>query len=284
MPVYNGELWLRASLDSILNQTLSNFALVICDNASTDATPTIAKEYALKDSRIQYHRNDNNIGVYRNYNLTFSFARSKYFKWASSNDLCRPEFLEKCVDILETEPDAVLAYPKTMVFKSDENDAEAYVYDPEIIDESPYLRFRDTLAKVRLSNMFNGVIVTDVLRKTSLNRVHAGSDVVLLAELALYGKLRQCDEYLFFRRMHPTASSATKDEGEAVDFFSAEDRDVFLTPSWDFYSSCLRVAVSAPLYWFQRLQCIRYVLKRYMWGRKMLMSESLRWLRTFRKL
>lgn len=53
MPTYNGRLYLRKQLDSILNQTFKDFRLIISDDASTDSTLKILKEYEEKDSRIE---------------------------------------------------------------------------------------------------------------------------------------------------------------------------------------------------------------------------------------
>ena len=56
LPVYNGERFIRNSIDSILSQTFTDFELIISDNASTDATKYICEEYAIKDKRIRYIR------------------------------------------------------------------------------------------------------------------------------------------------------------------------------------------------------------------------------------
>jgi len=53
MPVYNGERYLKAALDSVLAQTFRDFELIISDNASTDATEEICREYAARDPRIR---------------------------------------------------------------------------------------------------------------------------------------------------------------------------------------------------------------------------------------
>ena len=61
LPVYNGENHIRKNLDSILAQTFKDFELIISDNASTDSTPAICKEYAKKDKRIRYIKQEKNI-------------------------------------------------------------------------------------------------------------------------------------------------------------------------------------------------------------------------------
>jgi glycosyltransferase involved in cell wall biosynthesis len=77
VPVYNGHRHLRETLDSLLAQTYSDFELIISDNASTDATPDICQEYASRDSRIQYHRQTENVGAPENWNFVARKARGR---------------------------------------------------------------------------------------------------------------------------------------------------------------------------------------------------------------
>ena len=274
MPVYNGGRWLRASVQSLLDQTVGEFVLYICDNASTDNTESIAREFEAADQRVRYRRNEKNIGVYRNYDKAFSFAKSKYFKWSSCNDICAPTYLEKCLEILEEDDEVVLAYCGTTVFQDDPGDGESYSGDPEFTDSRPSNRFKRVLTEIELNNAFNGVIRTDTLRDTSLNRVHGSSDIVLLAELALKGTIRQCKEYLFFRRIGPSALSAARDMRASRKFFAAEGRDVHITPHLDLYRSCFRPALNAQIPWREKVKCLNFVGLLCRWNRSILWREA----------
>src|ERR1700753_1165422 len=85
LPVYNDDRFLAQTLDCLLSQSYRDFELIICDNCSTDKTEAICRSYADKDARIRYHRNRTNIGVSRNFNLSFRLSRGEYFKWAAAN-------------------------------------------------------------------------------------------------------------------------------------------------------------------------------------------------------
>lgn len=61
MPVYNESLFLKEAIISVLSQTYQDFELIIIDDCSTDRTPEIIQEYALKDDRIRIFRNDKNL-------------------------------------------------------------------------------------------------------------------------------------------------------------------------------------------------------------------------------
>ena len=84
MPVYNREPYIRAVLDAVLGQTYTDFELIISDNASTDKTEAICREYAARDSRIRYVRNATNLGMAGNYNAAFRL-KNKWVSWVGYN-------------------------------------------------------------------------------------------------------------------------------------------------------------------------------------------------------
>lgn len=86
MPVYNGEKYIREALDSLLGQSVTDFELLISDNASTDGTEAICQQYAAKDSRIRYVRQPVNLGALANFTFVLDEARGGYFMWAAADD------------------------------------------------------------------------------------------------------------------------------------------------------------------------------------------------------
>ena len=206
MPVYNGARWLKESVGCLLAQSFDDFELVIADNASTDDTETICRHLAENDRRIRYHRNSTNIGVFQNYDRVFHLSSSRYFKWASCNDICLDGFLEKCVAVLEARPDVVLAYPKAILIfapPGEEEYAQEYDDNLNLEHDRPSSRFREYLNREKINNVMNGVMRTDALRHTALNRPLPGSDISMIAELSLRGKFVEIPDRLFVRRMTP---------------------------------------------------------------------------------
>jgi glycosyltransferase involved in cell wall biosynthesis len=94
LPVYNGETYIREALDSLLTQTLDNFELIISDNASTDDTQAICAEYARRDPRIRYVRQNENQGVLANYQFVLNQARGQFFMWAAADDRWDKSWIE----------------------------------------------------------------------------------------------------------------------------------------------------------------------------------------------
>jgi hypothetical protein len=272
MPVFNAERWLPRSIDSILSQTFSDFALVISDNASTDGTEEICRDYASRDSRVVYHRNDRNIGLNSNYTLAFRRTDSEFFKWASSNDICSPKLLERCVEVLQDRPDAVLCYSKTLLITGD-GTAESYSDDFVCEQSDPCARVAHLLDAIRLNNAMNGLIRSDVLARTALIEDYFSSDIVLLMELACHGPLLQVPEALFQRRMSPDASTRLRSQEECSEYFSPQNPRGMLFPHWKLQAGCARAALRAPLSLSQKCCLAQMLLKRLYWSRGDLLGD-----------
>lgn len=102
IPTYNRANYLVNSVNSVLSQTYKDFELIICDDGSTDETPTVVSQW--DDSRIRYIRHENNIGRSKNMRSGFDAAQGNYFIKFDDDDALTPEFLEKTVAVLDVEP------------------------------------------------------------------------------------------------------------------------------------------------------------------------------------
>ena len=107
LPVYNGAATLRGVLDSIALQTYSNFKLIISDNASTDETESICREFQQRDGRIVYVRQPRNLGAAANYNYVLDHAETPYFMWAAADDIRSSDFIELNLSFLEKNPEFI---------------------------------------------------------------------------------------------------------------------------------------------------------------------------------
>jgi len=110
MPVYNGEPYIREALDSLLAQTFTDFELIISDNASTDNTESICREYAAKDPRIRYIRQPENRGAIANFKFVLDQARGEYFMWAAHDDRWDSMFIELTSHTLDNDLNVGLAF------------------------------------------------------------------------------------------------------------------------------------------------------------------------------
>jgi glycosyltransferase involved in cell wall biosynthesis len=105
-PVYNEAGYLGECIESVLNQTYSNWDYTIIDNCSTDGTLEIAQRYAAKDRRVRVHHNSRLLGAIQNHNVALRqiSPSSKYCKVVFGDDWLFPECLEKMVALAEDCP------------------------------------------------------------------------------------------------------------------------------------------------------------------------------------
>lgn len=108
VPVYNGEQYLKAALDSILRQTYKDFELYILDNRSTDRTPEIARSY--KNPRVRYLRNAKNLGSLGNWNRCTRTGSGAYVAIYHADDVYEPTILAREVEILEQHKDVCCVF------------------------------------------------------------------------------------------------------------------------------------------------------------------------------
>jgi glycosyltransferase involved in cell wall biosynthesis len=205
LPVHNGERFLAEALESLLAQTYESFELVVSDNASTDGTEAICRDYAARDERMRYVRREENRGAAWNFNAVVRETSGQYFRWAAADDVSAPTCVERCVAALEDSPRAVLAYPRCALI--DEHGAvmeELSGFD--LRQEEPYKRLAALVRQVGWGNAAFGVVRRDALMRTRLLGSFPSADFVLFAELAMLGEIHELPEVLFFRRDHPGRS------------------------------------------------------------------------------
>jgi glycosyltransferase involved in cell wall biosynthesis len=209
VPVYNGEDYLRQALDALLAQDLDDFEVIVCDNASTDATGEIAKEYAAADRRFRYHRNQQNLGLSGNFNKAFELSRGKYFKWAAHDDLHPPQMLRVTTTVLERDPAAVICASAVAIMDLDGEVFEEWHPSVDLRSPPPHVRFHRLMWTLEETHQLFAVMRSDALRRTPLYRPFVGGDRVLLAQLALMGPIWQVPEVLHYYRQ-PRMSAAVR--------------------------------------------------------------------------
>lgn len=241
LPVYNGEAFLEEAIESVLCQTYSDWELILCDNASDDATADICQKFARKDARIRYVRNESNIGAAKNFNRTVALARGQYFRWLAADSALHPKVLAKCVEVLQRDEDVVGV-------------CTGFASIVEGRDDYPRIpgnfRFMDERVENRAKNLIDRVIgvrgpltvwalmCVETLRKTGLIRPFIGSDSVFVLEFALCGKIEFIDEPLSLIRRHADSYSDMKNANDGVEgvrearWFDPESSGRFYLPHW----------------------------------------------------
>ncbi len=207
IPVRNGEAYLAQTLGSIRAQSFVDYELLIVDNASTDATPAIARHAVREDARVRYVRNETDLGAGGNFNRCVELARGELFKWCAHDDLIGPAYLELCVAALAARPEAVLAYGPLIGIDA-QGARTGYVEAPLALPEgaSTALRFKLLTYRQGLDAAIFGLHRRAALLESSLHRPYYGSDCALLSELGLMGAFAYVPGAPLYNRDHPSRS------------------------------------------------------------------------------
>lgn len=276
MPVYNREPYIRAALDGVLNQTYQDFELLISDNASTDKTGEICREYAARDPRIRYVRNATNLGMAGNYNAVFRRAVGEYFRWVAGDDLSAPESLAMCVEVLDQHPDVVLCYPKTGIIDAEGVYQGAYDDNLHLDDLRPSDRFMRAMKQIGLVNVHFGLMRSRILGQTCLYHPGPGGDYAFIYELALHGKFVEIPRELFYRRLHAGSSWMIRQtSAKAIQNYLDPGRKGGQRYWWPLYVQFAGAIMRPPLAMKERLRALYFLARVMISAREALLSELL---------
>ena len=202
LPVYNGARFLRVALDALLAQDYSDFEIIISDNASTDDTEAICREYALADPHIRYYRVNENKGPAWNFARVYQLARGEYFMWAAHDDIRHPQYLSRCVPALKQNPRAIFCCTGVKFIDIDGLDVTdifaAVTLRP--VGATPLERLR-ALARSTYWVDFYSLFPTRLLARMRLWEEVWGGDVLFVAALCLRGEVVEVPEQLFSYRL-----------------------------------------------------------------------------------
>tara|TARA_B110000467_G_scaffold86386_1_gene78038 strand:- start:735 stop:1595 length:861 start_codon:yes stop_codon:yes gene_type:complete len=210
LPVYNGEETLKRTLDSLLQQTFTDFILIISDNGSTDSTSKICLEYQKKDSRIKYFFKKNTVSWVWNFIFLVDKADTEYFVWVADDDYWEKDFIEKNILFLNSNP-------KYVGSVSDVKHFGKYLDNYLIHKNEKFNCVRPIVGTLdeKITNIveFNWILNvfsifrTDKLKKCLIRNAFVSWDFALLLNLIKFGDLHVLDEILWHRDSGGNTSS-----------------------------------------------------------------------------
>jgi glycosyltransferase involved in cell wall biosynthesis len=205
MPAYSRPDVLARTLESLLSQTCSDFALVIVDDDPRPETAAIVETYRRDFPRVTYEANERRLGMVENWRKTFRRARerypaSPYFAWVSDHDVWHARWLHEMVSVLDACPEVVLAYPQNFRMMADEGRIAIKVF--ETFGMSPRADRMRTSARYMLAgDMIYGLVRADALEAAGIFRRVITPDRQVLLALSLFGQVKQVREVLWYREM-----------------------------------------------------------------------------------
>lgn len=221
LPVYNGDRFISKRIENILDQTFSDFELLISDNDSTDNTGKICQNYSFHDKRIKYVRQVENMGMIWNWHYVLKNAFGEYFVWASVDDLWKQNFLEKNINILNNKNECVGSTGKVTQHGIEKLNRmekvknnfikkfKLHTYGSHAVSGTYEHKIRVFLEKNSAQSLF-GVFRTKYLRKSWIDEPMLGRDLAIILNLLKYGDFYVVDEILMSCYMGGTTSKGIR--------------------------------------------------------------------------
>lgn len=215
MSTFNRESMLKESIDSVLNQSFSDFEFIIINDASSDATVSVIESY--KDSRLRLFSNRQNCGCTFNYHNANNLTNSKYIAHIDDDDIFLPNKLKKQVEFLEQNQDIDMVGTYIETFGEGARPSWVFYSKPEEIDF--------------LMPLYNPICHSSVMYRKSFIDKHAinydiykkcAQDYDFYKQFLFKGgKIANIDEVLVRYRMHANRLTDIK-ETQDIQIFNAE--------------------------------------------------------------
>lgn len=201
LPTYNGEKYIVESIQSVIDQTMPDWELIIVDDCSTDKTPDIIEQYVLQDSRISCIRNKVNQKLPKSLNIGFDNVSGKYLTWTSDDNYYARDALAIMVDELENNRQVDMVYTG-MTYVDDNN---SFLQKVSAMD----------IAKLPFVNAIGACFM---YRKEVMQQIGNYDEHLFLVEdydywLRIYEKnkvVRAINKELYFYRCHSDSLTGTK--------------------------------------------------------------------------
>ena len=244
LATYDGEKYLREQLDSILEQSYSDFRVLISDDGSTDTTKEILNEYVNKDNRIVVFLQNKNLGVVKNFEYLMKKVENEYFMFCDQDDIWQKDKIKKSVETMEKEQ-ADLIY----------TDLEVVNQDLEVIQKS-YWKLKGFDKKVRKYNNFEALYLnnfitgcTMLVKSKWLEKIlplpnkskYILHDYWTALVVSKFGKLAYVDEALVKYRQHIDNKIGSRKKSDEINDFS-EMRKLFIEVKKDHFKTFIENA------------------------------------------
>jgi len=203
LPVYNAESFLKEAIDSLLNQTFSDFELLVYDDGSTDKSRLLIDTYT--DPRIIRKYSDINQGLIKVLNTGFNDAQGKYIVRMDADDICLPDRFQKQFDFMEAHPKVGICGTQLKLIHNDEA-----VNRPTDDIALRWWFFKGSPLAHPSVIIRNSVIKEHQLRFDS--NVYVAEDFDLWWKMAFHCQMANIDEALVRYRIHPGQESSAKSE------------------------------------------------------------------------
>jgi glycosyltransferase involved in cell wall biosynthesis len=222
IPLYNTFDYIEEAIESVLNQSFTDFELIIVDNRSTDGGFKLIQKYTA-DPRVSIYQNATNVGMVRNWNQALLYAKGEFIKYLCSDDVFRKNLLEEYVKVMDENPEVSLVTSRRAALYNNHREELWPIHYTGLKKGSEVLEHlvkinvnpigEPTTVMFRAKHLYIGMFNTDLFWLTDFDywiRLCGEGDVYFLE-----------DSYSLFRQHEQQGTELLKKSGKAI----MEERD-----------------------------------------------------------
>lgn len=250
--MYNGERLLNKTLESLLAQDYSDIVIRIADNASTDRTEDICRDFVRQFPRkILYRRHNINLGATKNFAFLKDTCETEFFMWAGAHDQWSNNFVSSCAKVLQQDNKLALAYPD-VVMCDEQGRVTQTDPNPDTWNALGTIseRYSTYVWKRKRCIQIYGLMRTSLIQGIAIPRI-LGGDNVFLAAVSLAGGIKYVPN--------------------AVIYFSDPKSDEKTEEMWERQRDALQVSQRTPPLWCIYFYYVRLIVV----NRKLSVREKL---------
>jgi len=201
MPLYNNAATVERAIRSLLQQTHRDLLLFVSDDCSTDRTAEISRAFARSDGRVQVATRTRNLG-YLNFRHVLMAATTPYFMWAAGDDWWSPDYVARCLNLLEADAHAVCAVSKCRFYSAGQATGLALGTSP--LESDPRSNLFQFLSNPADNTRMYGVFRTEVAKTCFPDEPFHAYDWAFSAATLRHGKRLEVDAVLLHRDLTPS--------------------------------------------------------------------------------
>lgn len=205
IPVYNAEKYLRQCVDSVLNQTYTDFELIICNDCSTDNSLLICQEYTRKDRRVRLVNNEKNLGLYNTRLKCLEYVEGEYFFQVDADDWIDKDCIKTMIaKAIELNVDVVtVGFMRTLdkwgLFSNKGQRFEPGLYAEDALKDYHHI----FIQRVFANNVWSKLIKMSVIKSATFHPtdIHFGEDILFIQTLSPYiNSIFVSPKYMYYYR------------------------------------------------------------------------------------
>ncbi len=201
VPVFNEGRFILQTLRSIAEQDCSDFVVLISDNASTDETSNICREFSFNDNRFKYYRHTHNMGSLANFEFIYRNTSSPYFMWVGGHDLIDKCYLSTQLKTLESDEKIALAYSHVL-WINEVNEFICITNGGDLLhnDSSGINRYLKTIrGPWGECTAINGLFRRSALQGIIFRKIMS-PDMIILVRAQFFGIFHRTESPIYMRR------------------------------------------------------------------------------------